>query len=284
MSRNTDNAKSALDLQLSTEASPYILLQRIDTQRWNPSNWLPEHQRPFDGLYRNLLLKLESMVRHQSICNQYLDQMQTEFQELKPHLPETADTVLDIGCGMAGIDLFLWQHYRSNQPKINLFDKSEISDDLYYEFYDQAAFYNSLQTARKNLTLNGIPDSKIQTIEATQENLNTLQDVDICISLYSWGFHYPVETYIEGVTEILTEQGNVILDIRKETERVSKDTNGFQICEEAFENVIKIKEDHKYRRILCQNPVPSSSVDVKSPEPDRQQQESEPEPSPVGIG
>lgn len=255
MSKTTEKAASMENLQLSKEASPYILLQRISTQRWNPSNWFPEHIRPFDGVYKNVLLKLEALLRHDRICDQYLDQIHTEFKEIKPHLPDSLDTIMDIGCGMAGIDLFLWNYYKADHPELILFDKSKISEELYYKFYNQAAFYNSLQTARENLTKNGVPNNRIQTVEATQDNLREFSEIDFCISLYSWGFHYPVGTYLDGVTEILSDHGIVILDIRKETEKIMKDTNGLEACREAFETISVVKEDHKYRRILCDTPV-----------------------------
>lgn len=253
MSKNNDSSINTSELELSENASAYILLQRIDTQRWNPSNLLPEHKRPFDGLYRNFLMELESDVRHEEICRQYLEQMKTEFEELKPFLPEHVDTVLDIGCGMAGIDIFLHDHYRD--PNIVLFDKSEVSDELYYQFYESPAFYNSLETARENLAHNGVADERVETVEADQETLREQSGIDLCLSLYSWGFHYPVKTYLDGVIGALNPDGRVVLDIRKETGDVTKGTEGYRACEETFEEVDVVKDERKFRRIMLSKPV-----------------------------
>lgn len=278
MTESQESSTRVAASNLSDEASSYILLQRIDTQRWNPSNLLPEHKRPFDGLYHNFLMEIESSVRHEKICQQYLDQMETEYSELRPFLPEDASSILDIGCGMAGIDLFLWEHYRDQSPTITLFDKSEVSDELYYRFYENAAFYNSLDTARENLTNSGIPGENVRTVEASPENLRELNDVDFCLSLYSWGFHYPVKTYIDEITEVLSADGRVILDLRKETGEVTKDTDGYQACDRAFGTIEEIKDEHKYRRVMLSEPIKSSeeSSDKQSTQSDTESHDREP--------
>lgn len=283
MTESQESYAGVAPSNLSEEASPYILLQRIDTQRWNPSNLLPEHKRPFDGLYHNFLMEIESSVRHESICQQYLDQMETEYNELRSYLPEQANSILDIGCGMAGIDLFLWNHYRDQSPDITLFDKSEVSEELYYRFYENAAFYNSLETARENLTNGGIPAENVHTVEASQDNLRELNDVDFCLSLYSWGFHYPVDTYIDEVTEALSEDGRVVLDLRKETGEVTKDTDGYRACERAFDTIEEIKDEHKYRRVMLSEPVQATEETPEQSSTQAETAQPEREPAPAGA-
>lgn len=266
---------------LSQEASPYILLQRISTQRWNPSNWFAEHQRPFDGLYNNFLLELESKVRHKQICKQYLDQMETEYHELKPHLPESVSSILDIGCGMAGIDLFLWDHFENDEPDIVLFDKTKRSDELYYRFYDQAAFYNSLHIAEENLSNGEIPENRIHTVEASSENLRNLDSVDFCLSLYSWGFHYPVKTYIDDVLQVINQDGRVVLDLRKESGQVTKETDGYRACENAFDTINIIEDAHKYKRFILSDPVKTVETERSLEESDEKPEIEETEPKPA---
>ena len=269
---------------LSENASRYILLQRIDTQEWNPSNLLPEHKRPFDGIYNNFLVGFESQVRHERICEQYLNHMRSEFQELKPHLPGTVSSIVDIGCGMAGIDLYLWKHYQEHQPDIVLFDKSEVSEDLYYYFRQQPAFYNSLKTAKENLTNGDIPEERVHTVEASTENLRGLESIDFCFSLLSWGFHYPVDTYLDEVLEVIDPEGRVVLDIRKETGDVSKETDGFKACKQAFDTLKVIKDARKYKRIILSDPVsqPQPSSESK-PAQDRAFTEDNPEKTTSGA-
>ena len=284
MTERDDSSSRIATSTLSDDASPYILMQRIDTQRWNPSNLLPEHKRPFDGLYHNFLMELESSVRHETICEQYLEQMESEYRELKPYLPDQVSSILDIGCGMAGIDLFLWDHYRDQQPEVTLFDKSEVSDELYYRFYDDAAFYNSLDTARQNLVNNNIPGDRINTVQATPENLRELDGIDFCLSLYSWGFHYPVKTYLDEVRDALSPNGRVVLDIRKETGEVTKDTEGYRACENAFETVEEIKDEHKYRRIILSGPIRTDSTSPEQSREDTVASSSAPDKEPATAG
>lgn len=39
--------------------------------------------------------------------------------------------------------------------------------------------------------------------------------LDLVISLVSWGFHFPVSTYLDQVHDLLREGGRLILDLRK---------------------------------------------------------------------
>jgi len=284
MSNEDQSIPTITPSALSENASRYILLQRIDTQEWNPSNLLPEHKRPFDGIYNNFLLGFESQVRHEHICEEYLDNIESEYNELKPYLPDTVSSILDIGCGMAGIDLYLWDHYRHDRPDVFLFDKSEVSDDLYYYFRKQPAFYNSLRTAKKNLTNSGIPEDSVHTVEATTENLRGLGSIDFCFSLLSWGFHYPVNTYLDEVLEVMDPGGKVILDLRKETGDVSKETDGFKACQRAFNTVEVIKDARKYKRTLLSDPVsrPQPSREHKELQ-ERRSDEEELEKAPAGA-
>lgn len=256
-------------IQMPNEATQYILLQRIDTQEWNPSNYLPTGRSELlDTIYSKVLLNFEASMRHDEIADQYLDQIQSEFETFKSYLPDNPEKIVDIGCGVAGFDLFLASKYFPDIPDIYLFDKTKVSDTVYYKFEDEAAFYNSLDAASNFLTVNGVPAEKVHTVEANQETINEFNNVDLFYSIISWGFHYPVDTYIESVVDALKPSGKVLLDIRKETERVDKHTNDMAQCNKYFDTVDVIQETRKYKRTLLSEPKtaePQTPTSEKEP-------------------
>ena len=93
--------------------------------------------------------------------------------------------------------------------------------------------------------LNGIAERNIHIQEATLNNdINFEIKVDLILSLMSWGFHYPVSTYLQSVYNTFRDGGIVILDIRKGTE-------GRNIIDKQFGNSMIIQNFSKYERVLA---------------------------------
>ena len=92
-----------------------------------------------------------------------------EYSEIKTYLPKKIDSILDIGCGVAGIDILISNHYHNNIG-IHLIDKTQVDKNIYYRFKQKGSFYNSLELSRKLLEFNGIDHKKIHLQEATPNN------------------------------------------------------------------------------------------------------------------
>jgi SAM-dependent methyltransferase len=145
--------------------------------------------------------------------------------------------ILDIGSGIAGVHLLL-------NSDVCLLDKTQTDKDLYYGFHERTSFYSSLKLAEKFLRENGF-NHKIETQEATEDNqINFEGKFDLVISLISWGFHYPVETYLDKVYDKLEVGGNLIIDVRK-------GTNGLEVLKNKFGEGYIVKDYKKYLRVRC---------------------------------
>ena len=117
-----------------------------------------------------------------------------------------------------------------------MLDKSSISSQVYYGFRQNAAFYNSLPIAKSVLVQNEICEENIVLVEATNEQYFTRFKVQkdlTMISLISWGFHYPIATYLEKVYSLLIT-GIAFVDVRKGTDGIEK-------LEERFGRCTKVK-------------------------------------------
>src|SRR5262245_3259185 len=71
----------------------------------------------------------------------YAADVARDLMLLQPYLPQRADAILDIGCGMAGIDLLLWRHY--GDPVLNLLDGTGHTD-VRILFHQVMRPYNSM--------------------------------------------------------------------------------------------------------------------------------------------
>ena len=110
-------------------------------------------------------------------------------------------------------------------------------------FRQKGSFYNSLDVARTLLVNNGVSPQRVHLLEANDNNdINISTRADLVISLISWGFHYPVEIYMDKVHDILSENGVIILDVRK-------GTGGLDVLSSTFRKVDLIFEGKKQYRV-----------------------------------
>jgi SAM-dependent methyltransferase len=173
-----------------------------------------------------------------NIARCYEKDIQKDYNSIKNYLPENCANVLDIGCGIGGIDLLLYNHYLKNL-KLNLFDFSRTDKEIYYGYQARGSIYNSLATSTQFLIENGVQLSDIAAHDASVKFPDG--KFDIIISLLSCGFHYPVETYLAEI--IKAKRGIVILDIRKNTGQI-------EALKAAFVSVQIIAEYGKCERVL----------------------------------
>jgi SAM-dependent methyltransferase len=159
---------------------------------------------------------LEHLVPPRRILSAYMTELRGEFAAITPALPPTAKHILDVGCGLAGIDILLYAHYREGQPHIYLMDKSTTDSHIHYGHEQTASFYNDLSVARAFLEQNAVPASAIHLIEAERGNISAQHvEFDLIVSLLSWGFHYPLSTYLDEALQRLAPRGAIVVDIRK---------------------------------------------------------------------
>jgi len=232
-------------IDVPDDALRYILFQRTD--------YLALPRRPL--LYRALrhlsrrppldaAIALESAWRGGAVRRAFNRDMAREYGEIRPHLPRRAVAILDIGCGVGGIDVLLHRHYGT--PRLYLADRTQTSDRVYYGFEERGAFYNSFDATRRLLLGNRIPERDLRFREVGDEcRLDIPEPVDLVVSLISWGFHYPVPVYLDQVRALLRPGGRVILDVRKETD-------GRAQLEARFPGVTTISETRKKERVVAE--------------------------------
>jgi SAM-dependent methyltransferase len=222
------------------EAVKFILLQRTGLQKLNF-----KLLRKLGVDYYPRLCEWESRWRREAIIRGFAESIQHDYDEIRPHLPTQVESILDIGCGVAGIDVALNQHYSVKPPHFHLLDKSTVSEKVYYDFHAAGAYYNSLAAAKSLLLSNGVASTAVTCLEATPESsIAITRPIDLIISLISWGFHYPVSTYLSEVARVLAPAGSLIMDVRS-------GSDGMEELQKQLPQVTVIKEYPKWRRVLA---------------------------------
>lgn len=138
-----------------------------------------------------------------------------EYLPIRDYLRDrglTPTHVADIGAGAAINDLFL---ARDHGPDFTLID-IEQSDAQYHGWAETGAGYASLDAARALLEENGVAGEAITLINPlrTPEAVGAVSP-DLATSLYSCGFHYPIDGYLALFLRTVENGGAVILDLRR---------------------------------------------------------------------
>ena len=233
-------------LAIPDSAVLYILFQRTAYLIYYNTSWINKIVIRIPFLSYNRMVRLEARLFHSRIKRLFSEDMAREYAIIKASLPSASRAILDIGCGVAGIDIMLHKHYEAagRFPELYLLDKSELNDRVYYGIEKTAAYYNSLDIAIALLAANGVEHSRIHTQEVTGASIFPGMTFDLIISLISWGFHYPVSTYLDQAHGLLGSGGRLIIDVRK-------GSDGEALIKEKFGSFQVLTEVQKYRRILA---------------------------------
>jgi len=228
--KRTSIVKSKMALEnarivIPREAVKYILFQRTQHLFFRRNEFVRKAVKlfpkriayGFESLFSNFdnMVSLESFFTKKRVTELFNEEMNAEYQKMMPFLPDRVGSILDIGCGVAGIDVLLYKHYMSQNPKIYLIDKTEMPSKVYYSYRERGCYYNSLDTSRSILEMNGVPSQNIFLQEAENNQIKFDEKFNLVISLISWGFHYPLSTYLAQVYEKMASGGTLIIDVRK---------------------------------------------------------------------
>ncbi len=117
-------------------AVPYILFQRTAYLRL-PVTFLYRYLfkfLPFPTPLYNLAVALEAGFQPERVKALYAKDMLQEYGTVKQLLPDRCPALLDIGCGVARIDVLLYRHYAQQSVELYLLDKSQVAQNVYYLF------------------------------------------------------------------------------------------------------------------------------------------------------
>lgn len=124
------------------------------------------------------------------------------YLEMQKHLPDPCWGLLDVGSGLGGIDVLLARHYADDQPYIHLLDGEDDAPEMRLH----RNTFNSMKVAREFQRANGIRMDRFGYFTTATSDLP--RPYDLVLSLGSWCFHYPPDTYLP----LLLSGGGLHLD------------------------------------------------------------------------
>jgi len=151
--------------------------------------------------------------------------MHQTYLSIKPSLPSVyTPRVLDIGCGIGVYHVYIHRHYGGRSEHF-LVDRAlyQIGQKGYekhskhggFNSVRKMPFYTSDTCAHEIAMSNGFTESNWHWVNATEENVRSIGQVDLAMSMLSWGYHYPVDTYADAVRSVLKPDGRLLITLRQ---------------------------------------------------------------------
>lgn len=181
---------------------------------------IPVTATPYIKLHRT------NLRNHEDVPRAYAEQVRRDYELLAPHLPATLSRVLDIGCGIGGIDVLIHQNH--GRPQMDLMDGTGVAAAK-FGFLERLEPYNDMQVTMDVMRMNRVDGASCLDLMSELDE----GAYDLVLSLLSWGHHYPVRIYLSRVTQALKPGGLVVLDLRKHRASAEELTvRGYQVVAE----------------------------------------------------
>ena len=226
-------------IKLNPKSKKLLLLQRNEllTAR---QNWL---RKTFGRLiFTNFFVNYFQVQNFEKITEELFYK---EFKTFKNYLPNSPENIMDIGCGLGIINIYLNEFFEK-KPVFFLLDKNRVDRKIKYGFSSNYESYNDLNETKNILLNNNIDTNRINLFDVEKQFLIT-KKMDLVISLKSMGYHYPINTYIELLRNCCTKDTVFIFDIGDN----QYDENYLKKIFDDVKIIYEEKTNNVLRRLCC---------------------------------
>jgi hypothetical protein len=168
-----------------------------------------------------------------------------EFKIIENYLPKKIFNLMDVGCGLGIVNIFINNKYNN---KINFFllDKDKIDSKIRYGFSENYESYNSLRETKKILIDNRINKENIHLFDV-EKSIQINNKIDLVISLKSMSYHYPFENYLKLFKKCCTKETIFIFDVTDGYFKKNSLINYF----EDIQIIYHEESVHSLKRVCC---------------------------------
>lgn len=164
----------------------------------------------------------------------YRDKLKHQFESIQPFLPVRCPSIIDVGSGLGGIDVYL-SHYFGAGCRIHLMD----GDNRAPQSTSHDMPHNSIEVALEFQRANGVESATGLSLLAADP-----APADLVISFAAWCFHIPASEHLSFIAACCHPGTVIILDVRRGKPEWEEQ------LERRFDFVAVISEERKFRRMV----------------------------------
>jgi SAM-dependent methyltransferase len=164
----------------------------------------------------------------------YEQEITKDFSSISKYLPSSCGSVLDIGGGLGGIDALLVRKF-GTACEVCILDG--VRDRAVVRLHRKT--FNDMEVTRDFLTKNGVDRFEYRA----PNNIGDPKPYDMIISMGSWCFHYPPDTYLKFAMACCHPGTVLIVDMRRDKPQWLREMGA------AFQLVALVKRQQKYDRL-----------------------------------
>ena len=142
----------------------------------------------------------------------YLKMSKSEYKAIRAYI-ERPNKILELGCGLGRMSIFLNHKLTGYNPHFILADVSKESSNTKYGWNPKGSYYNDLELTADFAKQHGLDN--FVTFDLLSDDLSSLKDVDLVMSFLSVGFHYPIDQYLKTLLDITSNNCTMIFGVRK---------------------------------------------------------------------
>ena len=182
--------------------------------KWSDVNSLANFAAAQAGYYaKNMEIDAKLLDLHRENFKGWHQYCWEQRYKLSTYDIPNGSKILDIGCGVAIVDLLLYSYVPDS--KFYLLDKPGTWHDSVrpnkISYTKEHPFYHSWEPILDAIKSSNFDKDRFNLMEPED---NFPEDLDLIISSFSWCFHYPKEIYWDKVLKSLKKGGKLYLDIR----------------------------------------------------------------------
>lgn len=199
-----------------------------------PDLIIPDSVYPYLRVQKGEINHIEDRAEFERAYN---DGLQKQFDVIKPFLPEILGASLDIGSGMAGIDILLQKEFNNFVALIDAEETPPICTKHDVPFNSKNITFEFFRA--NNAKLWGYFPA--EDINLKNDPVNPFK-ADLIHSVGSYCFHYSPEKYLQLVKQSCHEKTVLIFDVR------NRHVDWLELLRDNFDEVAAIWAEEKFTK------------------------------------
>jgi len=136
-----------------------------------------------------------------------------EFEAIGPYVSSLPEKVLDLGCGLGRMSIYLNWKFQSEKTKYYLADTTAFTNNGRKGWNPIDTWYSDLELTKQFCELNGLKNFEL--VDILKGELEKLENIDFVFSFMAVGYHNPVENYIDILKKITKKDALMIFGVRR---------------------------------------------------------------------